>query len=82
MGIGTTLSSVTMITLFQKNVPQEKQSHVFSFFDTVVTASIPIFIALFGILFQKNSNPLIFIIISIIVTLSVLLCNLKLSYKK
>lgn len=82
MGIGTTLSSVTMITLFQKNVPQEKQAHVFSFFDTVVTASIPIFIALFGILFQKNSNPLIFIIISIIVTLSVLLCNLKLSYKK
>lgn len=51
MGIGAVISNITMITFLQKLVRTDIQGHIFTLFDTVSTASLPIFTLIFGIYF-------------------------------
>lgn len=82
IGSGSILSNITMITNLQKNTSSYALGHVFTFFDTIVTASLPIFSVLFGILFQNNNQSWPFLAVGIIVFITIGFCLKRISIKQ
>ena len=74
LAIGTSMiiSNIAMVTLLQQQIKQAVQGHIFTAFDTLVTASLPIFSLLFGGVFQNFAGWWILLISGSLMLLAVL----------